>query len=179
MTKLRICTHEVGHALSATLLYGTSACNKACLTLHSPEIPGYTSFNIDTRLANYDDLKKQLIIMLSGKNCEKLFFQTGSSIGCHDDLNKAKMLAYNMVSEYGMGDKIFSGISSDSKNDIDKNVETLLNGADMYSIKMLKRSLSCLNDLIQMLYDNHSISGDDISYLLKTKYKHLFNYSHS
>lgn len=177
LTKLRICTHEVGHALSATLLYGPSACNKACLTLHSPEIPGYTSFNIDTSLANYDDLKKQLIIMLSGKNCEKLFFQTGSSIGCHDDLNKAKMLAYKMVSEYGMGDKIFSGIGLDSKNDIDKNVETLLNGADIYSIKMLKRSLSCLNDLIQMLYDNHSISGDDISYLLKTKYKHLFNYS--
>ena len=82
-----------------------------------------------------------------------------------------------MISEYGMGDKLFSGISLDSKNDIDKNVETLLNGADIYSIKMLKRSLSCLNDLIQMLYDNHSISGDDISYLLKTKYKHLFNYS--
>ena len=176
VTKFRICVHEIGHALMCFLLNGRGSLNKVCLTVYSPNIPGFTVYNRNyIGLSSYNDLKKDLVILLSGKNCEKIFFKEGSSTGCLDDINKAKQLANNILLEYSMGDTLYNPIGDDSKNKFSKDVEDLLNQADKYSLNTFNKSVRCINELANLLYSKQTILGDEFESIILNNYSYIFN----
>ena len=153
----RIAIHEMGHAMVGILSLHHANLVKVCLNLWSPTSPGYTIFETaetDNNIYTKEKLMNRLMVLLSGRIAEEVFFGASITSGASQDIESAYSLAEQMIIKYGMGKKIiYPHHSEDSKIFIDKDIELLIETAykSAYEIIVESKILIelCSNELIQ------------------------------
>lgn len=153
----RIAIHEMGHAIVGVLSLHHANLVKVCLNLWSPTSPGYTVFEqaeTDSNIYTKEKLLSRLMVLLSGRIAEEVFFGASITSGASKDIEDAYALAEQMIVKFGMGSKIvYPHHSEDSKNFIDKDIEHLIETTyhNAHSIILKSKSLieECANELVQ------------------------------
>lgn len=104
--KTHVAIHEAGHTLSAFFLPNADPLKKVSIIPHGRAL-GFTEQHNDEDRVNYGQhyLEEKLIILLSGREAEKIKFGEFSS-GAADDLKQATNLAQHMVSQWGMSESL-------------------------------------------------------------------------
>ena len=153
----RIAIHELGHAIVGILSLHHANLVKICLNAWSPTSPGYTIFETaetDSSIYTKEKLNSRLMVLLSGRIAEEVFFGASITSGASKDIEDAYSLAEQMIVKFGMGRKIvYPYHSENSKNFIDKDIERLIELAYQSAREIIvnKKQLieECANELIK------------------------------
>ncbi len=174
----RIAYHELGHAISGMLSKSHARMRKVNLNLWSPKTPGYTIFEIDEIDANIftaEKLFSHLVVLLSGRVAEEIFFNNSVTTGAGKDFEEAHKLAQQMVLTYGMGSRnIYSYASDKSKELIDEDVSSLISDAITRSRYLLENSIDLMEELCPILINTQVLTRDTIEMKIYRKYPQLF-----
>lgn len=99
--------HEMGHAIVATALPGMDPVQKVSIIPRGVGALGYTMQRPteDRYLVSRGQLLDKMAVLLGGRAAESLVFAEVST-GAADDLNKVTDIARNMVTRFGMHEKL-------------------------------------------------------------------------
>lgn len=162
----RISIHEIGHALTGLLMKDHSKLSRVYLNNLSPKNPGYTVFEtneIDANIFTKERLFAHLVVLLSGRNAEKIFFNKSVTTGAMKDFEQAYKLAEDMIVKYGMGDyDIYTFMSDRSKDIIDKEIFDLLEKANDKSFEILDKCKDIIDELSDLLIDRNKLDRKTI-----------------
>jgi ATP-dependent metalloprotease FtsH len=170
-----IAIHEMGHAIVGIFSKHHSKVSKVVINLSSPKSPGYTVFetsasNIYTREALFE----HLMILLSGRIAEEIFYGVSVTTGAINDFEEALKLSEKMVLYYGMGSKvIYPKLSDRYKELIDHDVNNLITSAYKHAEDILYQSKSLLKETSELLKSEKQLSGARLNQLIKDKYEDL------
>ena len=105
--RLVVAHHEMGHALVAQALPNTDPVHKISIIPRGIGALGYTIQRPteDRYLMTQAELENKMAVLLGGRAAEILIFGEITT-GASDDLDKATDIARNMVTRYGMHDKL-------------------------------------------------------------------------
>jgi cell division protease FtsH len=175
----RIAIHEMGHALSGLLMKDHSKLSRVYLNNLSPKNPGYTVFEtneIDANIFTKEKLFAHLVVLLSGRNAEKLFFNKSVTTGAMKDFEQAYKLAEDMIVKYGIGDyDIYTFISNRSKDIIDKEIFDLLEKANNRSFEILDKSKNIIDELSDLLIERNKLDRRTIELKIYRKLPNLLS----
>ena len=173
----KIAIHEMGHAICG-LLTDHDALIKVSLNMNSPKTPGYTLFDTneeDNGLQTKNKLFSRLMVLLSGRIAEEVFFNQAITTGASHDLEVAKRLAEQMILVYGMGSSlIFQHSSEKYKEVIDFEINLLLQTAYKKAKVIIEMSKSFLDESAKLLLVDNILMADTIIEIIKKNYPHLF-----
>src|SRR5579864_6498418 len=104
----RIAYHEIGHALVAASLPGVDPVQKVSIIPRGVGALGYTIQRPtqDRFLLTVSELKNRIAVLMGGRASERLIFDGDISTGAADDLQRATEIAIEMVTKYGMDEKV-------------------------------------------------------------------------
>ena len=185
--KKMIAYHEAGHAIVSINEDASDPIHKATIiprgralgmVMRLPERDSY-SYHRDKMHAN-------LSVSMGGRVAEELIFGYDKvSSGASSDIQYATSLARNMVTKWGMSDKLgplqyeeaqegYLGMGgsqrtmmSDETNKlIDSEIRTLVDGAHARATEILKSNEDKLHLLAQALLEYETLSGDEIRALM-------------
>ncbi|MBZ4648467.1 MAG: cell division protein FtsH [Desulfomicrobiaceae bacterium] len=99
--------HEIGHALVARAVPGADPVHKISIIPRGIGALGYTLQrpSEDRYLTTKEDLMRRIMVLLGGRAAEVLVFGHLST-GAADDLARATQIARDMVTRYGMDEKL-------------------------------------------------------------------------
>ena len=106
--KRRVAYHEAGHAIVGMSVEHAPPVHRASIIPRGISALGHT-LQLPTEekyLMTTPELKDQITIMLAGRAAEDLAFQGVLSTGAADDLKKASELARQMVTRFGMNERL-------------------------------------------------------------------------
>jgi len=172
-----IAIHEMGHAIVGFLSKYHSKMSKVVINLSSPKSPGYTVFkgstsNIYTREALFE----HLMILLSGRIAEEVFYNVSVTTGAINDFEEALKLAEKMIIYYGMGKNIIYPSSSEKyKELIDNEVIELINNAYNYAEIIIRECKDLIYETSELLKKDKLLKADKIEDLINNKYKYVYN----
>ena len=172
-----IAIHEMGHAIVGFLSKYHSKMSKVVINLSSPKSPGYTVFkgstsNIYTREALFE----HLMILLSGRIAEEVFYNVSVTTGAINDFEEALKLSEKMIIYYGMGKNIiYPSTSEKYKELIDNEVIDLINTAYNYAEIIIRECKDLIYETSELLKKDKLIKADKIEDLILSKYKHVLN----
>ena len=172
-----IAIHEMGHAVVGLFSKHHSNMTKVVINFSSPTSPGYTVFessisNIYTR----DALFERLMILLSGRIAEEIFYGVSVTTGALNDFEEALKLAQKMILYYGMGSNIIYPYTSDKyKELIDNDILELINSAYHYAYAILRKSKYLVRETSEMLKKEKVLKAETIMELINTKHSHLLD----
>ncbi len=181
--------HEAGHAIVSVNEAASDPIHKATIiprgralgmVMRLPERDSY-SYHRDKMHAN-------LSVSMGGRVAEELIFGHDKvSSGASSDIQYATSLARNMVTQWGMSEKLgplqyeeqqesylgYGGsqrtFRSGKTNElIDSEIRDLVEGAHKRATDILKKHAKKLHLLAEALLEYETLSGDDITELLKT-----------
>ncbi|NND93069.1 MAG: cell division protein FtsH, partial [Granulosicoccus sp.] len=103
----RVAYHEMGHALVASSLPGMDPVHKVSIIPRSIGALGYTLQRPteDRFLITTSELKHRMVVLLAGRAAEELTFGEVST-GAADDLAKVTDVARQIVTRFGMSDRL-------------------------------------------------------------------------
>ncbi|MGD9472779.1 MAG: ATP-dependent zinc metalloprotease FtsH [Novosphingobium sp.] len=180
--------HEAGHAIVAVHEEASDPIHKATI------IPRGRALGMVMRLPerdNYsyhrDKMHANLAVSMGGRVAEEIIFGYDKvSSGASSDIHYATDLARNMVTKWGMSDKLgplqyeqtqegYLGMGgsqrtmgSDETNKlIDSEIKTLVEGAHKRATDVLREHEEQLHLLAQALLEYETLSGDEITQLLE------------
>ena len=179
--------HEAGHALVGMMTPGADPVRKVSIIPRGMAL-GITQFmpKDDKRIYQKSYIDSMLKYLLGGRAAELIVFETPST-GAENDLKKATELAYKMVAQWGMSEKVgpinysevtqevFLGkeivsrthISEKTAELIDSEVKRLIEEAQSAAIELLRKNLDKLHKLAQELMKREVMTGDEIKGLLE------------
>jgi cell division protease FtsH len=104
----RVAYHEMGHALVAATLPGVDPVHKVSIIPRGVGALGYTIQRPteDRFLLARHDLENRISVLMGGRAAEALVFDGEVSTGASDDLQRATEIATEMVTRYGMTEKL-------------------------------------------------------------------------
>ena len=181
--------HEAGHALVSVHEAASDPIHKATIiprgralgmVMRLPERDSY-SYHRDKMLAN-------LSVSMGGRVAEEQVFGYDKvSSGASGDIQYATSLARNMVTKWGMSDKLgplqyedqqegYLGMggsqrlmmSDETAKLIDSEIRKLVDDAHVRATKILKKEEKNLHILANALLEYETLTGDDITELMKT-----------
>ena len=105
--KKTVAYHEAGHALVAELVTGADPVNKISIIPRGVAALGYTQQlpTEDRYLMTRSELMARIYVLLGGRVAEEMIFQDVST-GAQNDLQKATEIARNMVTQFGMSERL-------------------------------------------------------------------------
>jgi cell division protease FtsH len=170
-----IVIHEMGHAIVGYLSKYHSKMSKVIINLSSPKSPGYTVFKSSTsNIYTREALFEHLMILLSGRIAEEVFYNVSVTTGAINDFEEALKLAETMVVYYGMGTQIIYPKSSEKyKELIDNDVIELINSAYNYARIMLFYCKDLIEETAEILKRDKILRPEKISELINTKYNDI------
>jgi len=172
-----IAIHEMGHAIVGFLSKYHSKMSKVVINLSSPKSPGYTVFKSPTStIYTREALFEHLMILLSGRIAEEVFYNVSVTTGAINDFEEALKLAEKMVLYYGMGSNIIYPSSSDKyKEMIDKDVIELINNAYTYAEMIITECKDLISETSEILKKDKLLKADKIEEIINQKYKHILD----
>ena len=171
----QIAIHELGHAVVGLLCKHHGKMTKVVINLSAPNTPAYTVFepsssNIVTREALFE----HLMILLSGRIAEEVFYDVSVTTGAINDFEEALKLAEKMVCYYGMGKQIIYPSKSEKyKEMIDSEVATLINDAYGYAEFIIRNAKDLIYEGSQILKNDQLLVNEQITELIDTKYENV------
>ena len=181
--------HEAGHAIVSIHEPASDPIHKATIiprgralgmVMRLPERDNY-SYHRDKMYAN-------LSVSMGGRVAEELIFGHDKvSSGASSDIQYATSLARNMVTKWGMSDKLgplqyeeqsegylgYGGaqrtlMSEETNKLIDKEIRALVDGAHKRATDLLKGHIEQLHQLATAMLEYETLSGEDIKQVLET-----------
>lgn len=183
--KERVAHHEVGHALVAISIPGQDPIQKISIIPRGVAALGYTlqAPTEDRFLMTRAELENRIAVLLGGRAAEELVYGEVST-GAADDLRKASDIARNMVTQYGMSEKLgqvshsrdiqpsFLGPRQESREfseatarEIDLEIQAIIEGQYQRSRGLLRGQLESLKRAAARLLEKESITGEELSEL--------------
>ena len=181
--------HEAGHALAGHLLPQADPVQKVSIVARG-QMGGYTRFipPEDRYLMSKAQFKDMLATALGGRVSEELTFKEVTT-GASNDLEHATRLARNMVTRYGMSDKlgprtfgkreelVFLGREISEQRDygervaeeIDQEVHAIIEEAHTAATELLTAHRAKLVQLARHLITHETIEGDALQKLLESE----------
>jgi len=171
----QIAIHELGHAIMGLLVKHHSKMTKAVINLSSPKSPAYTVFEgSTTNIMTREALFEHLMILLSGRIAEEIFYGVSVSTGAINDFEEALKLAERMVCYYGMGKSlIYPSTSEKYKEMIDNDVSGILNDAYGYAEFVLRNARDLIAEGAAMLKRDQVVSAEALIDLIHRKYRNV------
>jgi cell division protease FtsH len=190
--RTRVAYHESGHALVAALVPHADPVGKISIVPHSRGALGYTIQlpDEDTYLLTEAELEDRIAAALGGRAAEHIIFG-GASTGPNDDIEKATALARQMVTEFGMSDKLGSvryvgqasqylyGQTIDGTLDgwvspataelIDAEVRRIIGAQEERALGLLLQHRDALERLAHQLLDHETVDGKAVRDALATQ----------
>ena len=172
-----IAIHEMGHAIVGIFSKHHSKMTKVVINFSSPKSPGYTVFESSTsNIYTRESLFEHLMILLSGRIAEEIFYGVSVTTGALNDFEEALKLAEKMVIYYGMGTNVIYPSSSDKyKELIDNDVIELINKAYSYAEIILRKSKKLIQETSEILKKDKYLSADIIHDVINRNHKHLLD----
>jgi cell division protease FtsH len=172
-----IAIHEMGHAIVGFLSKYHSKMSKVVINLSSPKSPGYTVFKSSTsNIYTREALFEHLMILLSGRIAEEVFYNVSVTTGAINDFEEALKLAEKMVVYYGMGSNIiYPSTSEKYKELIDNDVINLINSAYSFAEIIILNCKDLIYETSELLKQDKLLKADKISELINTKYKDILD----
>ena len=178
--------HEAGHALVAHILPHADPVHKVSI-IPRGRAAGYT-INLpkeDKKMKNYSDFLDTIAVLLSGYASEKIFFGEVTT-GASNDLKKATKLAQQIVTQFGMDEKlgprtfgekeemVFLGKEIHERRDysektaetIDEEVSKYINGALKTAEKTIKDNKEKMKKLVEVLLERETIEKAEFEKIL-------------
>lgn len=183
-----IAYHEAGHAIVGHLLPKTDPIHKISI-ISRGQVLGVTWSlpEEDKRLHSKEEMKDELTMMLGGRVAEELKFGDITT-GASNDLEHATKVAKDMVTKYGMSDKlglqtygkrgelVFLGkeLGEHEKNyseevaaKIDQEISDIVEEAHKRAINLLTKNKDKLDLISSELLGKETIEGKDFEALMK------------
>jgi len=186
-----IAYHEAGHALVAKLTPNADPLHKVTIIPRGHSL-GATEQAPEEDKFNYtrDYMLKRISIILGGRAAEKLVFKDVSS-GASDDLKKVTKLARQMVTQWGMSDRIgpvtfslgeehlFLGremanpkdFSEETAKIIDEEIRKTVSEEEENARKILNENKDKLHRLAEELLKKETLDNQDVERILKSRSK--------
>ncbi|MBE7016053.1 MAG: ATP-dependent zinc metalloprotease FtsH [Ruminococcaceae bacterium] len=170
--------HEAGHAVLTKLVSKTETVQQVSI-IPRGRAGGYTMHlpDEDTWYRGKKDMLRDIIILLGGRVAEELVMEDIST-GASSDLKRATKIAHEMVAKYGMSDamgpicydssdEVFLGrdyghskqYSETTASQIDKEVESIINGQYKEAKSLLTENIGRLNSVANALLEKEVIDG--------------------
>lgn len=175
--KKAIAYHEAGHAAVSWLTEHASPLVKVTIVPRGKSLGAAWYLPEERQLTTKAQIMDEMCAALGGRASEEIVFGEVST-GALSDLEKVTKQAYAMVSVYGLNDKIgnisfydSSGQSEYSFNKpysektaevIDQEVKSIIDGAYVRTLKILRENREHLNKLAELLLDKEVIFKEDM-----------------
>ncbi|MEU0493600.1 ATP-dependent zinc metalloprotease FtsH [Nocardiopsis sp. NPDC006139] len=177
-----IAYHEGGHALVGHAQANADPVHKITILPRGRAL-GYTMSvpTEDKFLTSRSQMMDRLAMMLGGRAAEELVFHEPTT-GASDDIDKATSLARNMVTEYGMSERLGARKFGSSSNEpflgremahsreyseeiasiIDEEVRRLIESAHDEAYEVLVEYRDVLDDLVVALLEKETLSREQV-----------------
>ena len=178
-----IAHHESGHAIVGWFLEHTDPVVKVSIVPRGVSALGYAQHLPEERdLYSTDALMDRMTVALGGRVAEELVFGRGTT-GAQDDLERVTKMAYAMVVDYGMSDRI-GPLSYDqsSRRDegpllgkpyseamaeaVDEEVRALVTEARTRAAELLREKRPLLDEMAEQLLEHEVLDADALVALL-------------
>ncbi|MBM31830.1 MAG: cell division protein FtsH [Chloroflexi bacterium] len=179
--------HEAGHALVANYIPSADPVHKVSI-ISRGQMGGYTRYlpDEDRYLQTADQFEAMIATAMGGRVAEKIQFGEITT-GASNDIETATRVANQMVTKYGMSEKlglrsfgktqeaVFLGkevneqrdYSSKTQEIIDKEIDKLLEKGKQSAESILLKHKKQLELLANFLLENETIDGEEMAKLLK------------
>lgn len=171
--------HEAGHTV-VSLFTKTQSSIKEVSIIPQGDAGGYTWREIveDRSFLSKTEIKERLQVLLAGRVAEKLVIGDIST-GASNDIEMATKLAREMISKYGMDEKIgcinlygenhddSEFLGSEILNLINKRIVEILQEEENNAKKILTTNITFLNAVAESLLKNETLTGEDLKELYK------------
>jgi cell division protease FtsH len=178
----RVAYHEMGHALVAAALPGVDPVQKVSIIPRGVGALGYTIQRPteDRFLLGRGHLENRIAVLMGGRAAEQLVFDGDVSTGAADDLQRATDIALEMVTRYGMDEKVgqrtymptpqpFLGLPTGdhgqaaeiTTREIDVAVRDLLGKGFDRAQEILRTRRADLDTGAQLLLKRETVTADD------------------
>ena len=184
--RLNTAYHESGHALVAKLLPNADPVHKVTimprgwalgLTWQLPEFDRFSNFK--------DKMLEEIAILFGGRIAEEVFMKQMST-GAANDFERATKLARDMVTKYGMSDKLGTMVYADSENDtfmsmssksiseatqqkVDAEIKRILDEQYAVARKLIEKNKKKIEAMAKALLDFETIDSDQINDIMAGK----------
>jgi cell division protease FtsH len=190
--KERVAYHEAGHALVALSVDTAHPVHRVSIIPRSIGALGHT-LQLPTEeryLMTRSELHDQLTVMLGGRAAEDVVFHGEISTGASDDLERASELARQMVTRFGMNERLGnltygkplggrflqSGWAGEERNysdktaeAIDEEVQRLIDECYVHSRKILESRSAVLERVARELIAKETLDRAALEEILSTE----------
>ena len=178
--------HESGHAVVAKLLPNADPVHKVTimprgwalgLTWQLPEFDSFSNFK--------EKMLEEISILFGGRIAEEVFMKQMST-GAANDFERATKLARDMVTKYGMSDKLGTMVYSDDTNDgfmamssksiseatqqkVDAEIKHILDQQYSVARKLIEKNKKKIEAMAKALLEFETIDSDQINDIMAGK----------
>ena len=172
-----IAIHELGHAIVGLFSKHHSKMTKVVINLSSPSSPAYTVFeNANSNIYTREALFEHLMILLSGRIAEEVFYGVSVTTGAINDFEEAFKLADRMITYYGLGERIIYPSNSETyKEMIDDEISRLIEDAYRYAELIIYASKDFISEGAELLKERKTVKAEELIELMNTKYSDIFD----
>ncbi len=159
----QVAIHEMGHAFTS-LLSGHKKVIKVNIHLWSPKSLGFTLFETDdTTMMTKEQLIGELMVLLGGRIAEELFFGEKISTCASHDIEQTKKIAGQMVSTWGMGNRVIYPTGSEFyRQSLEKEVDALIQNAYETTKTLLESRKDLIHEMAEELVKTREIKVADL-----------------
>ncbi len=180
----RIAYHESGHAILGLVMPGADPVNRVTIVPRGQAL-GVTYQRPQTDRYNYPEayLRARIVGMLGGRAAEEVVYGTRTT-GAENDIEQATQLARNMVTRWGMSDKLgmvqlaprenpylsgagagYSGtrpFGEETARIVDAEVQRIISESYEQAMSLLKAHRKELDALVEALLARETLSEEEI-----------------
>ena len=183
--------HEAGHAIVSRFLKNHDTVHQISI-IPRGMAGGYTMYkpNEDKSYASKLEMEEHIVSLLGGRVAEKLVLDDIST-GASNDIERASKIARNMVTRYGMSDKlgpITFGVSQEEvflgrdfgsqrnysekvASEIDEEVKRIVITAYDRAEELLKQNMDKLHKTAELLLEKEKIDADEFDAIFEAENK--------
>ena len=178
--KRLVAYHEVGHALVAALEKHSQPVSKITIVPHTSGALGYTMQMPEEEkyLQTAEELMTELRTLVGGRAAEQVVFGVKTT-GAANDIQRATSLARNMITQYGMSEKLglmapaavqhqylegnaYLDCSQDTAAQVDEEIKKLLEKCYQEAKQLLTENRELLDEIALYLLAKETITGDEL-----------------
>src|SRR4029079_1686126 len=179
----RIAYHEGGHAILGLVVAGADPVHRVTIVPRGQAL-GVTYQRADSDRYNYPEeyLRARIVGMLGGRAAEEIVYGTKTT-GAESDIEQATALARNMVTRWGMSDKVglvqlapreniylggaagFGGdkpFSDETASLIDAEVQRIINECHGEAKRLLGAHRKALDALVRALLERETLDEEEV-----------------
>jgi len=179
----RIAYHESGHAILGLVVPGADPVHRVTIVPRGQAL-GVTYQRPQTDRYNYPEgyLRARIVGMLGGRAAEEVVYGTRTT-GAENDISQATQLARNMVTRWGMSERIgmvelappdnrylgvpgaFAGarpFGEETARLVDSEVQRIINESHAEAMRLLRQHRAALDALVKALLERETLGEQEI-----------------